>query len=295
MLLGNVGHFNDLSPKLRNRLEEKVRGFGKVVRYKFNISKPNPDPQKYNGDTIWPNIYTLDPARFTITDKEEDRKDRQKVKNIAIIDGIDEKGIPNKFRKIRVEAGNKGIFTLRLEDDPEHIDIAMFLELHPKHENGEFFDKTKQPIFSRIDEKALATTQREKRTAKSLALVAAQKMSDKEVVDFADAMMWDSTEETDVLRNRIEEMAENEPVYFNELVQGNSIKMQAVVKRALDRELITYDPASWKFVWTNNQQPITVISPDGEKNHVEKMAEWLTIGGKSAEEIYKKIEGLVKV
>ena len=75
MLLRQIAHFNDLSPKLRQELEEKVRGFGKTVRYKFDISKPNPDPSHYNGPIIYPQIHTLDPTRFSINDPYEDRKE----------------------------------------------------------------------------------------------------------------------------------------------------------------------------------------------------------------------------
>jgi hypothetical protein len=49
MSLENFAHFNDISPKLRLELERKVESFGKRVRYKFDIAKPNPDPEKYNG------------------------------------------------------------------------------------------------------------------------------------------------------------------------------------------------------------------------------------------------------
>src|SRR5690242_12881790 len=62
MLLQQVAHFNDLSPKLRETLENKVRGFGKQVRYKFDISHQNPDPTFHNGKILYPNIYTLDPT-----------------------------------------------------------------------------------------------------------------------------------------------------------------------------------------------------------------------------------------
>ena len=50
MQLEPVAHYNNLSAKLREEIEAKLKGFGKSVRYKFEISKPNPDPAKYNGD-----------------------------------------------------------------------------------------------------------------------------------------------------------------------------------------------------------------------------------------------------
>lgn len=295
MLIQQVAHFNDLSPKLRDEIEGKVKSFGKSVRYKFDISNPNPDPTFTNGKVIWPNIYTLDPTVFNINDPYEDRKDKSKSKRIAIIDGVDEKGLPNRFKKIRVHGRMQGIFTLNVLDNEEDFAMAVFLELHPKLTNGKFSDKTKKQVITRIDEVANATEQRTARTTKVKALNVAQQMSDAERVSFADAMMWDSTQEISVLGNLIEELAETDPVFFNDLVEGKSIEFQAVVKQALDRQIIGFDPAEWKFFWHSNQQPITVLSPVGGKNHVEKMAEWFQIGGKSADEAYKKIKSLIKV
>jgi len=53
ILLREQGQYNDLTPELRNKLEGKVRGFGKTVRYKFDISNENPDPQKHDGKVLW--------------------------------------------------------------------------------------------------------------------------------------------------------------------------------------------------------------------------------------------------
>ena len=114
MLLEQVQHFNDLSPKLREELVNKIQAFGKTVRYKFNIANRNPDPSKHNGEFIWPRIYTLDPTVFNITDPYEDRAGKQKLKRIALVDGVDDTGKPNRFRKIRVEERYAGELKLNL-------------------------------------------------------------------------------------------------------------------------------------------------------------------------------------
>jgi len=293
MLIQQVAHFNDLSPKLRKEIEDKVKGFGKTVRYKFDISNPNPDPTFVNGKVLWPTLYTLDPAVFNINDPHEDRDGKSKSKRIAIVEGVDEKGMPNRFKKVRVHGRRNGILLLNLETE-EDFATAVFLELHPKLTNGKFFDRTKKQVVSRIDEVANATEQRTLRTAKVKAMNAAQQMSDQDRVSFADAMMWDSTQDPSVIGNMIEELAETDPVFFNDLIEGKNIEFQAVVKQALDRQVIGFDLAAWKFFWHSNQQPITVVSPVGDKNHVEKMAEWFQIGGKNADEAYKKIKSLIK-
>src|SRR6185436_10582327 len=122
------------------------------------------------------------------------REKTSKSKRIAIIEGIDEKGIPNRFKKIRLHARKAGILSLDTEN-VEEFAYAMFLELHPKLSGGMFSDKTKKQIFTRIDEQSAAKEQREFRSAKLKALNVAQEMSESDMIKFADAMMWDSSDD----------------------------------------------------------------------------------------------------
>ena len=292
MLLRQIAEFNDLSPVLRNKIEEKVRGYGKSVRYKFDISHINPDPQKLNGKLLWPNIYVLSPATFFIVDKDEKREGKNKNKRIGLVDVTEvlhgfEK--VTKFKKIKVEGKSNGILKLELQEIPEHFEFACYLEIHPKLEGGEFADKTRMPIIKRIDELAAATQARTERSAKQKATNAAQAMSDKELIDFADAMLWDSSQEPEILRNEVELLAETDPVFFNDLVAGKNIEYQALVQQAINKGVILFNPAEYSFVYAGNKQPIITLSPNGEQNEVQKMASWLQTGGQEA---YKKIKSL---
>jgi hypothetical protein len=299
MLLRQEGQYNDLTQEFRDEIEKKVRAFGKVVRYKFDISSNNPDPQKHDGKVIWPNVYTLDPATFLINDPYEKRAGKSKSKRIGLIDKVE---YPNgnaqvtKFRKIKVDGRGKGILKLEIEEIEENFWYAVYLELHPKQMGGKFADKTKRQIFTRVDELAAATTARTERAAKQIATTYAQGMSERQLIDFADAMSgggnnteWDSSAVELILRNQIEELAENDPIFFNDLVKGVNIEYQALIKRCLNKGVIVFNPAEYNFVYGGNNQPIVTLSPNGEKNEVEKMAEWLQSGGK---EVYKKIKSL---
>lgn len=296
MSLENFAHFNDLSPKLREMLEEKVRSFGKSVRYKFDIAKPNPDPSKYNGDTIYPNTYTLDPTKFTIQDPYEDRKEKSKSKVIALVhdESINEKGVPERFKKIRVSGSEKSILKLEVADRMEDFYAAMYMELHPKLKGGMFADKNTFQVVSRIDEQAAAKEQRTERSERLKALNAAQAMSDEELINFADAMQWDSADDVEILRNKTEELADTNPIYFNDLVQSKAVEYQSLIKQAMNKGLITFEYGEYKFVWTGNQQTITVLSPTGSKNEIEKMSEWMQTSGAKGDDVYKKLKSLVK-
>lgn len=292
-MLQKHGHFNDLSDELRKELTDRINAFGKKVRYKFNISHDNPDPQKYNGPTVWPFMWVLDPCTFRITDKHEKRANISKAKEIGLVEKVDKDGKPEKYQKIKVWARHQGILVFDLTD-PGDFDMVMYLELHPKLKGGDFADKNKQQLVERIDEFKDAKTQREARSAKSKALRLAEEMSEEQVRKFADAMLWDSSEEIELLQNKVEQLAETTPVFFNDLVAGKNVEYQATVKRALDKEIWAFDPAEYKFMWSSNQQNITVLQPVGTKNHVEKMAEWLMTGGQKADEVYKKVKSILK-
>jgi hypothetical protein len=296
MSLENFAQFNDLSPKLRQELEDKVAGFGKTVRYKFDIVKPNPDPTKYNGEFVYPNMYTLDPTKFSIQDPYEDRAGKSKSKNIALVNDafLNDRGIPERFIKVKVLSVDKGILKLNVSEKTEDKYVAMFLELHPKLTNGKFADKNAYQVIKRIDEKVAANTERTERTAKVKALNIALGMSDEELVNFADAMGWDSTEDAEIIRNQAENLAENEPVYFNDMVGGKTMEYLSVIKQATDRGLISFNPAEYKYIWEGNKQAIAVLSPTGEKAENEKLAEWFQVGGDKADKVFKKLKSLLK-
>jgi hypothetical protein len=226
-------------------------------------------------------------------DKYEE-KGKPKLKKIALIDAVDEEGIPNKFKKIRIKGARRGILELRLEEGNEDWYTCMYLEMHPKLKDGIFQDKNRTPMFRRIDEMKAATDAKKERSTRLKALNAAQGMSDKEVLNFCDAMMWDSTEDVLILRNKIEELADSNPEFFNDLVSGKMIQYRATIKQAMDKKVIEFDPVEHKFVWESNKQIIAMLSPVAGKNAVEKMAEFLITGGDKADAIYKKIKDLSK-
>lgn len=280
--------YNNISEKLREELRKKIEGFGKVARYKFNISHPNPDKTLHSGKAVvWPAIYTLKPTVFTIVDPYDNQK-----KTIALYNGLDNDGRP-RFKKIKVSAVAEGNYALDLSD-PDNQEIACFLELHPRLVDGRFKDKNKAQMIVRIDEKKLATEKTAERSERLKALTAAQSMSEKEVVEFADAMQWDSTEDVGVLKNRIEEMAEATPKIFNGLQEGKQVEYRAVIKRALDRNIIGFNPAEWKFIWSNNQDTLTVLQQVDGKSEVEQLAEFIMTGGEKGDKIYTRLKSLLK-
>lgn len=292
-MLEKVAHFNDLSPQLKTKLEDRIKSYGKKVRYKFKISNANPDPLKENGPIIWPTNYTLDPIVFDIVDTDEKREEKSRAKKIGMVDKVDDKGIPFAFKRVRVPGKNAGIMELELEDNPDDIRTAMYIELHPKLDGGLFQDKKRIPIIERIDEKKASKEARENRSAKAKALQIAGEMSDAQIKEYAAAMNWDETDEIEVLRDKTETEAENDPISFVKLASTEKLKYQAVVKRALTNGIIFYDPVGGRFL-DAKQQIITVLGIGSGQNEVEQFAEFLITNGKKGEDIYKKLQSQLK-
>lgn len=295
-MLKQVGQYNDLSPKLLKKLEDKIASYGNVVLYRFDIERENPDKTFYNGKTIFPGRYTLDPAVFSITDNDEDRPNKSKTKQIALIKSYEykeeTKGYKAEFNKIRIPATARGILRLdlTLEEDRE---TCMCIELHPKLGGGLFYDTSRIAVVTMVDEEKEAVKATQERAEKRKALNAVADMDYKALVSFSDAMNWDSTQKESVLRNLAEEQAELDPAYFNDLIGGKKLEYLALVKQAIDRDIISYDPAENKYSWTGNKQVITVVSPMGDRSDNDKLAEWLQLGAGTASEVAKKIKSLV--
>lgn len=299
-MLQQVAHFNDFSPKLREELEAKIKSFGKRVRYKFAISNNNPDPEKYNGSTVWPQMYALDPITFDIVDPYEDRPGKSKLKKVGMVHETDTDGKPTSFHRVRIHKRHEGIVPFEIEDaegipNIEDQMYVMYLELHPKLNGGKFANKGQKQIIFRIDEQKEAKEARERRTEKRKALSAATAMSEKEIKDFSAAMQWDENDDPDILRDKVEALAETQPGMFNDVVEGKTIEYRSTIKRALDRQLVAHNPAEFKFQWPNGQTIVSLGASIDGISDVNRFAEWCMTNGTKSDEVYKKIKALVKV
>lgn len=296
-MLEQEGIYNDLSPELRDKLVEKVTSFGKIVRYKFNLARENPDREKYNGKFIYPAQYNLDPVQFKITDPYEKRPNKQASKNIGIIESLQKNERGNdeyRYARVRVLDTDRGEKYFDMTK-PEDVTQVAYLELHPKNGSGMFTSTNMISMFSRIDDLKEATQKRTERSEKRKALEAIEDMDEAAVLEFADAMSWNSALSPEIIRNQMEELAETTPKMFNNLISDKKLKIQATVKRAIDNRVLGYNPVDGSLTWDSTGQQIVVLGQNtGEKTDVERFAEWFVTNGKKADETYKKLESLSK-
>jgi hypothetical protein len=193
---------------------------------------------------------------------------------------------------LRITEREKGVKKFLL-DNIEDREYVMYLLLHPKLIGGEFLDNTKRQIITRIDEVSTAKKAIEERSARSKAREIAEDMTNEEMVTFANAMLWEDVDDEVILKNKIEELAETSPVFFNDLVTSKDMEYQALVKKAINKGIIQYDPAERKFSYASNKQVIAIVSESLDKNEVILLSELLQAGGTKMEEVYKKLKAMV--
>ena len=293
-MLERMGQYNDLSAKLRKRLTERIKSYGDEVVYSFDISHPNPDPEKYNGGIVWPSIYTLDPLVFDVVDEDEEREDRSKIKKVGLILDVDKDGKIMDYRRVRVKGQEEGVFKLDLKNNPEDVATCAYLELHPKVAGSFFQDKRLVAVAKRVDEKQVSEDSRKKRHQRATALRIATELEESGVREFAAAMNWNENQPISILKDKVEEYAERYSELFNDLAKSDRLKYQATVKMALSKGIVVHDPVAGRFLWGANQEAITVLPPNGTQNPVEQFAEFLRTNGKKSDEVYKKIQSLLK-
>lgn len=280
--------YNKFSPKFKKEIQDKIKSYGKSVRYKFNISKTNPDPEKKNGAVIYPGRWSLSPAVYSFTEPGATESF-----NVGLVLTQNDKGVPTRFKKIQVDAEEKGVLVFDTTSKSEDVmDMLVYLELRPDNGNGEYKHDAQWYPFERIDEQKASKEERDARSIRKKAMDLAEKMSDAEILEFADAMVWDKSLSPDVLRNNVEAMAETQSQFFLDNANTKKMKLQALVRRAVDNKIIEYNPSECSFSFAGNKQVIAVLSPAGEKGEYEKMADWL-LNGDTGKKMEEKIANLV--
>jgi hypothetical protein len=276
--------YNEISVALQKKLDDERVAVGKLAKYKFYIARKNPDGEHKPGEEyLFPALYTLTPVTFSIL--EEDRKER----SIGLYQGTEKHNDDEeiKFGRVTLLERNEGILNLDLSV-PEH----MHLELHPKNENGFFRDKNIPAMFCRVDELKEAKQRLRSKELRGQAIMVATKMGEGEVRNFAAAMNWNELEDFEILKDRMIEIADKDPEFFRKFVDDPAIEYKAIIRRAIDANVINWIPVEAKFIWSSNGSTIAMIDRSSVDKYLDGFSDWL-MTAKNGLEVYKKIRTLL--
>lgn len=286
--IGTKPVYNNLSPQLREKLEKKAKEHGRYVTYKFAIAKRNPDLEmKTGGEYLYPLRWALTPVTFYITDPYDGIR-----KRVGLIKRLKEFGAPDDgFRRVLVDEQFRGLLKLDMEN-MEDQDTYMYLEMHPKLEGGQFRDSNEMAIYRHVDDVKEAKTALTTRENRANAMFVVTQMSLEQIQDFACAMSWSEHEDISILRNKVMELADNDPEWFKNFIDNKSIEYRAVIKRAMDNNIITWQPVENKFVWSGNSQVIAILDRCEDGKVLERMSDWIATS-KNGQDVLSKLKGLL--
>jgi|HubBroStandDraft_2_1064218.scaffolds.fasta_scaffold00002_107 hypothetical protein len=281
--------YNNLSPELRKRLNENRELVGKTAKYKFYIAHKNPDGQHLaDGEYIYPAVYTLTPVTYEVLDPGD-----KVYKPVGMARGMERYGEVEEIRFGRISLPERlqGFLWLDL-NSREHIEMFEFLEMHPKMEGGMFRDKNSPAMFVRLDELKEAKTKNQRKELRSAALMYATRMAEKDVRDFAAAMNWNELEDLDILKDRLTDIADKDPEFFRKFVDDPSVEYKAIIRRAIDANVISWVPVENKFIWTSNGTTIALLDKTEGDKYFDRMSDWF-ITHKNGQDTFKKIKSLL--
>lgn len=269
--------FNQLSDKL---IKSTMLKPGQSVTYRLhNIQK---DPFDLNRLAI-PAVKGV-PVIDTIYDEE-----KGEYVDIAAVRSVDGQG-NHLFHEINFYSNMAGHMILtggRAFDQEIHSYLAL-CDYNASKPNR---DTTKEAIFELVDENASAEKDSRTRNQRREALNAAADLSQEEVKNLAAALGKDDSKSVTVLRNELEELADNDPKAFLDLISNKQVIVTATVNRAIKKGVIIFNQEQSRFEWPN-AEVILVVARTGS-DAVDEFVSFCTSSAKG-EKVFQTIQSKAK-
>lgn len=167
-------------------------------------------------------------------------------------------------------------------------DMYDYLLLSNYREDNKARDTTVVPIYRFVNPKAIADGKREARKHLFLAIDKYRELDDDRVKKLIVSMGEDESQDIGILRDILEDMAQNKPEDFMALYTDPMGERKAILQRAVDKGVIEWHPNDSKFTWGGSDKTIAVIARGSDKDNIEEMAVW-TMKSEKEEAVYQEI------
>lgn len=270
--------FNNLSPKLINSTKLKP---GEQAVYKVAGIEPNPmDPTKWAIPSA---------KNVPITDEIWD-EEKQEYIPIGAVRSVAADGVHSFYDLFFY--GNQGGHMILIGGRAADQDIHSYLSLCNYNGSNPNRDTSKEIIFELVDESVKSAKESKQRNLKREALNAAADLSPEDVRNYTAALGQDDTKKVEILRNYLEEMADNDPVSFLDLINNKQAVMKATINRAITKGVIHFDVEQSRFTWPNGEV-ILVVSRTTGGDHIEELLGYCATNAKG-EKVYQTIQSKSK-
>lgn len=270
--------FNDVSPELLAKTRLKP---GEQAVYRVYGITPHPmDPSKWAIPAA-KNVPVMDQIYDPI---------KQEYVDIAAVRAVSADG-NHTFHDIYF-FGNQGGHLILVGGRAQDQEIHSYLQLCNYNASNPNRDESKEIIFEQVDEAAKSVKESKQRNLKREALNAAADLSPEEVRNYCAALGQDDTRKVEILRNELEEFADNDPEGFLALLDNKQAVMKATLNRAINKGVIKFDSEQSKFTWPNGEVILVVSRTTGGDNVEELMAYCAT--NAKGEKVYQTIQSKSK-
>jgi predicted nucleic acid-binding protein len=270
--------FNNISPELINQTKLKP---GEQVVYRVSGIQPHP----------WePGKFAIPAAKnVPITDEIYDPIKEEYV-SIAAVKSVNPDG-SHLFHDIYFFASQGGHLILvggRASDQEIHtyLTLCNYNGSNPKR------DESKEILFEFVDEAAKSEKESKQRNIKREALNLAVDLTAEEVRNYIAALGQDDTDKLEVLRNKLEALADNDPQSFLDLIGNKQALMKATINRAIKKSVIVFDAEQARFAWPNGEAILTVSRTTGS-DHIEELISYC-VSSPKGEKVYQTLQSKSK-
>jgi hypothetical protein len=270
--------FNNLSPELIAKTKLKP---GEQVVYRVSGITPHPmDPTKW----AIPSAKNVPPMDQIWDEAKNDYVD------IAAVRAVDAEG-NHTFHDLYFY-GNQGGHLVLYGGRAVDQEIHSYLTLCNYNGSNPNRDTSKEIVFELVDEAVKSEKESKKRNMKREALNAAADLSPEEVRNYVAALGQDDTRKIEILRNYLEELADNDPATFLDLINNKQAVMKATINRAITKGVINFDAEQSKFSWPNGEAILTTARTTGG-DAVDELLSYCVSSAKG-EKVYQTIQSKAK-
>ena len=186
-----------------------------------------------------------------------------------------------------------GKFSLR-GGDLEDEEMYEYLWLCNYNKSNPYRDTTVTPLFEFVDFKKESKEKRKGANDKLTALSIATTMDLDDVKEFHDSMGWQIVDESEILRANIEDYADKYHSEFLKRFSDPMTKVKSEIKRAIDAEIIKYDPTGHKILWAQSNVVLMKLERVEGQTYLDQAAEWTMVGGTQATNFRRNIQKQLK-
>lgn len=270
--------YNNVSPELLAQTKIKP---GEQVVYRVTGIQPNPMDTSTWAIPAVKNVPVTDEIYDPIADR---------YVSIAAIRNVGTDGTINYHDLYFF--GSHGGHMILLGGRADHQEIHSYLSLCSYNGSNPNRDDSKEIVFELVDEVAKSQKETKKRNLKREALNSAADLSADDVRNYIAALGQDDTQKIEVLRNKLEEMADTDPEGFISLISNKQATMKATINRALSKGAIMFDTEQSRFTWPNGEAILTVSRTTGGDNVDELIS--FCVSGAKGEKVYQTLQSKAK-